>query len=453
MEGDNFINFSSEPDPLFQIDCPDTEWQQTAEDQNEERYNPQQNEIDPSYQQFLAYVKSKFSDKPDASSEDYQNETAPQSDPNLLPCLLCQTYKNSRLELLHKNWHDGAKYRCDVCQFGSHNSRFPNQHETTKFHYQQTLKLQSSQNNKKTNKTNIAKKPQTKKRKRVTEKRSNKNGDDFVLITDQDEEYENSSNDDSDGDFIPQNSISAPKNNKNSSKKKLSKRSKISDEEYEISEASEIDEAEEDFEPNSIEKEEGLLRCPIDGCIYFTTAEYNYNFQNHLESDHSKSYPCSACGIETGSHGAWKQHILFNHKNYNFKKCTIGDCIYEGENIGKHKECDHSQPYPCVICGMITGSDGALIQHMRKEHSEEKKCPKCLYIGTHFNITRHVNSEHKPSICFFCNLKTGSNGALMQHLEKEHSGQTQCTLCHKKFKTTRQLHGHMWLRHKKTKNK
>lgn len=213
---------------------------------------------------------------------------------------------------------------------------------------------------------------------------------------------------------------------------------------------------------------EPILRCNI-CCRDFkkiSSLKMHLKFKcNGILKSERKIYsykcPVQHCSKKYPTRKATAKHLSVIHqiqieKLENF--CF--ECNAEFDDYMNHVK-QHSCDFECRLCSKRFLTEGKLVEHMAKLHSDvtEKRPHKCTQCEASFKSEnhlrqhkgmRHSTKDDQKFSCDFCNRKCAFKYMLNQHMKSHVARSFECDLCHdinyRKLESLKQhflsVHGH-----------
>lgn len=171
------------------------------------------------------------------------------------------------------------------------------------------------------------------------------------------------------------------------------------------------------------------FKCLWKGCKTEVKSEIRKRMAEHLRG-HSKEREaaCPTCGVLYSSRMRLIDHIKRQaSEEYMTHQCTHCSRFYPSERILRDHMRHHVNHYKCQFCDMTCPTPHILANHIRHRHIDEKPfaCEHCSYRAkTQYNMRRHMSthSTEKNFVCEEedCTFTCTTLSILNWHYRKKH---------------------------------
>jgi len=199
---------------------------------------------------------------------------------------------------------------------------------------------------------------------------------------------------------------------------------------------------------NSEFKADMAFKCHICKKLFMNNIEFMKHLHLHVESDRATAIDfadltqCKYCNKDFETPFKMQEHYedLHLRKGSEFV-CRICDEPFKMKtHLIHHMTKCHiraEMPYLCNICGFRSSMHRDCIDHFHEAHDRTDKlqCPLCLKTYSLYNekgytsataitfmqhLQKHEDSKNKKNVCKKCALNFHNEGALKNHVEKDH---------------------------------
>jgi len=169
------------------------------------------------------------------------------------------------------------------------------------------------------------------------------------------------------------------------------------------------------------------VQCKL--CKIWVSSD-NY-LKKHIEKMHSlklKPFKCSFCPQSFDSKAKLINHIKKNHKEA--KKCRFNYCqIYFKSKLEMENHFKNAHQINCKFCHSIFNRNSGYLIHLKQLHLEKKcKFSRCTFFAdSKDEFENHLKEKHCPKLkkfleCVYCGKHYGeSRGNFLTHIRKFHS--------------------------------
>uniref|UniRef100_A0A4W5K6X3 C2H2-type domain-containing protein n=1 Tax=Hucho hucho TaxID=62062 RepID=A0A4W5K6X3_9TELE len=168
-----------------------------------------------------------------------------------------------------------------------------------------------------------------------------------------------------------------------------------------------------------------------------------------LTSSSVTTHYCKVCRKTFVSNGFLIYHVRKTHTEH--KECQCGVCgkyLYSTESMTGHLQTHTEENSSCHVCGKCFSKNGDLKTHIRS-HTGEKpyqctQCSKCYTQKVHLKNHMRTHTGEKPFRCKECGKYFAQKNTLSNHM-MIHRGEKpyQCKTCGKSFTESGTLSRHM----------
>lgn len=183
---------------------------------------------------------------------------------------------------------------------------------------------------------------------------------------------------------------------------------------------------------------EKKIICEFDGCLaaFASSGELASHVRTHTQHRPFICQECSkaftqmcALNVHKRVHSGLKRFIC------HFANCTM--MFAESSDLIKHQRTHtKDRPHKCQICTRSFRQSGALTDHMRRDHTNEKlhicDVKDCnMAFATRSNLTNHkrTHSDEKRFACIHCSFRTKTKGNLREHLKRHEAQKSYAHEC------------------------
>ncbi|CAC5408452.1 KRAB [Mytilus coruscus] len=185
--------------------------------------------------------------------------------------------------------------------------------------------------------------------------------------------------------------------------------------------------------------------------------------QNYIESNYymkkgvivnlneasNETYTCNLCLKPLRTKAGLESHMQIHSGHFQCNTCS--KTFVTQHRLRRHETLHDKGDFNCKVCAHVCTTKRYLIQHMRKEHDDQREvCYECgIFFETLMDKNQHMLT-HKTGHCsnFIC-PKCGKTFELLRYLKnhnrQSHKGNEEiCKVCSTFFESKEELRKHMW---------